>query len=208
MKKYSRLDLESETENIVNEIKERFEKKGFSVVMMNDASQIRKLIDKNIPDDATVGLDGTSAIDELDIPIFLTEKWNVIIDPYQKKLAPEIREYLFAKMENVDHYITTIDALTKDGQVVFKNRNKFLTSQHNKGPENVIALADMGNIVQNLEDAKKKLNTEQITVLEVSPFGLRRGLVDNYGQMEEYHDDDTLKQNTFTIVLLAEEPVY
>jgi hypothetical protein len=211
MKEYSRVDLETDTKKLFSDTGKSLERKGFSVVIVNDIGKIRKLIDKIIPDDTLVGLDGSRTIDDLDIPIILKEKWNVIIDPYQKNLSLEIRGYLMDKLPSCDHYITSIDKLTMDGKVIFKNKNGFLTKSEINKPENIIAFADASNIVKNFEEAKKGLKTNKLTVLEVSPYGLKRGLIDNYGQMEEYHDfmtGEAEKQNTFTIVLLAEELVY
>jgi len=210
MKKHNRLDLEVETDHLYTEIRKRLENKGFSVVIVNDIRKVKKLIDSKIPDESLVGLDGSKNIEELDIPLMLREKWNVIIDPFQEDIAPEIREYLMDKLPNSEHYITNIDILTMDGKVIFKNKNDFLKRGHGEKPENTIAFINSDNIVNNLDEAKRNLKSDNLIILEVSPYGLKRGLIDNYGQIEEYHDFMTEEetQNTFTIVLLAEEHAY
>ena len=212
MKLNNQIDIkELQTQNSFSEIKNKLEQKGYSVVVINDAEKVRKFIEKNIPDEALVGLDGSKLIDDLDITLYLRKKWNVIVDPFQKKIAKEIKNYLHEKLFTSDFYITCPDAITKDGKVIFNGKNKFLTEGKSEKPDNVIAFIEVHKIFKNIEDVQVSLKTDDLTVLELSPFGLKRGMVDNYGQIEEYSDtsdDITEKKHLFTIVLLEEEHVY
>ena len=51
MKIRDHLDIdEIHTDNPLKEVKSKLEKNGFSVVIMNDASKVRQLIEDNIPE--------------------------------------------------------------------------------------------------------------------------------------------------------------
>lgn len=214
MKTFNRVNLDDiYTDNSFMDIKKALEKNGFSVVVINDVAKIRKLIETTIPDEAVVGLDDSEIIDELNIPEYLRKNWNVIVDPYQSDIAPEIKKYLLDKIPTTEYYITSTDLITEDGKVVFKNKNNFLSSSLKEKPENVIAFAGTSQIRSNINEVKKEIagNIENHTVLEISPYGLKPGLIDNYGQMEDYHDfitDQNEKENNFIVVLLAEEHSY
>ena len=212
MKQNNQIEIdELQTENNFSDLKNKLEKKGYSVVIINNAEKVRKFIEQNIPDEALVGLDGSKIINDLDIPLYLRKKWNVIVDPFQKKIAREIKDYLHEKLFESDYYITCPDAITKDGKVVFKDKNMFLIDGKSVKPCNVIAFMEAHKILDDIEMVQKELRVNDLTVLEVSPFGLKRGMVDNSGQIEEYSDtpeDITEEKHLFTIVLLAEEHAY
>jgi len=212
MKTYEYLELEEiHTENLLEDVKSRLEKNGFSVIIMNNSSSIRQLIEENIPDEVLVALDGRDVIDELNIPGYLQDKWNVIIDPYQVNLSPKIKKYLLEKLYSSEFYITCPDAITKDGKVIFSERNEFLVKGNHEKPGNIIAFVGSDDIIDNFDDVRSKYQSKELTVLEVSPFGLKGGMIDNYGQMEEYNDfltEKTEKKNKFTIVLLTEEHAF
>ena len=211
MKNYSNLKLDDAyLKNHLLEVKEKLEKKGFSVVVMNDASKIRKFIEDFIPDEALVGLDGSSIIEDLDIPLYLRNNWNVIIDPFQKDLAPEIRKYLADKLPSTEYFITSPVGLTNNGTIVFNKNNSFLVNGNIEKPENVIAFINYSNILKNEGEINLKINEEHF-IMEVCPFGLNKNIIDNYGQIEEIEEKASkfkYRQNTFTIVLLIEELVY
>jgi hypothetical protein len=207
MKKINTTDLDDvHVNNAISSVKLRLEKKGYSVVVLDDASEIYTVIDRLVPDEASVSLDGSAIFNELEVHSILTEKWNVIFDPYQKGLAPEIKNYLFEKIMRADYFFVGPDALTLDGNLVFEKKDHFLVNTNQEKPRHIMAFIGSEKLMDNYDSKNKP-----VTVLELSPFGLKSGFIDNYGQMEEVgapEMDRAKKQNSFTIILIKEEFAY
>ena len=202
------LDLMEKTQTETGEavLKNNLELKGFSVVMIKNQYELKKFILKYIPDERSVGLDGSEIITENNIDLYLVENFNVLVDPFNNDISPEIQDYLKEKLAKVDFYVTQPDAITMDGKVIFNNKNKFLLESNITKPSKIYAFAKTNSIVKDVKEAETRLKSKELTVLEISPYGFKKRTIDNSGQIEEFKETgpETSKREFF-IVLMSEE---
>ena len=100
----------------MRETLERMRKHGFEVVELETKEQAKAYLVNAIPDGSSVGVSGSVSVREIGILPALTEKGCEIFSHWD--VAKEDVEATRAKANAADIYLTSANALTKNGELV------------------------------------------------------------------------------------------
>ena len=134
-------------------VKRNLEKRDFQAVILNNKDEVKEFIEKKISPDNSVGLGGSVTTRELEIDTFLKSRGNRLYNHWDESLTKD--EILQTRKNQLqsDYFITGINALTIEGQIVNIDGIGNRVASMIFGPEHVIALAGMNKIVRNIHEA-------------------------------------------------------
>lgn len=112
-----------------------------------------------ISQDSVVSWGGSYTIDELGIKKLLEEKQITVIDR-DKATSPQERVKLMKQALTADIFLTSTNAITMDGELVNIDGNGNRVAAYCYGPDSVIVIAGMNKVVQELDDAVKRVRAE------------------------------------------------
>ncbi len=132
---------------------EKLKKRGFDAEICSDPEAFRKYMTTVIKQNETVGLGGSVSIRELELDKALVENGNEVLDHWNSSLSMEEKNAVRDRQLSADVFITGINAITREGQIVnidgVGNRLAALTF----GPKRVFAIAGINKIAGSLDDA-------------------------------------------------------
>lgn len=136
---------------------EALRKNKFQAEYFGDQQEAIAHIAGLIPQGASVGIGGTRTERELGLTEHFVRKGCTILDHGIDGLAPEERNAIRYKQLAADVFISGSNAVTLTGELV--NRDAFgnRVAAMMFGPKKVIIIAGTNKIVQNLEDAEKRI---------------------------------------------------
>lgn len=112
-----------------------------------------------MPEGSVISWGGSMSISECGLMDAIKEKNYTLIDRMTAKTPQEKRE-IYAKTVMADYYLMSTNAITMQGELVnidgFCNRVACLCA----GPENVIIIAGMNKVVNNVEDGLDRIRTK------------------------------------------------
>ncbi len=108
-----------------------------------------------IKQDDTVGWGGSTTIDQIGIKKLLQEKSITVIDR-DKVSDPEEKVKLMKKALTSNVFLTSVNAITMDGELLNIDGNGNRLAAYCYGPDSVIVIAGMNKIVTDLDAALKR----------------------------------------------------
>lgn len=112
-----------------------------------------------MPEGSVISWGGSMSINECGLMDAIKQKDYTLIDRMTATTPQEKRE-IFAKTVMADYYLMSTNAITMDGELVnidgFANRVACLCA----GPENVIIIAGMNKVVNNVEAGLDRIRTK------------------------------------------------
>jgi len=196
---------------------EKLKKRGFQVEICSSPEEFRKYMSEQIDSEESVGLGGSVSIRELELDTALKEKGNEVLDHWDSSLSAEEKNAVRDRQMSADVFITGINAITREGQIVnidgVGNRLAALTY----GPKKVYAIAGVNKIAGSLDDAMWRIKNiaapKNAKRLNLSTPCAKTGFCHNCGEetsicriinILEYKP----RQTEYTIVLLPFEVGY
>ena len=104
-------------EIIGNTVVNALEKRGFEAEYVPTGEQALKRILELIPENATVGIPGTATIRDIGALDALKARGNVIYQHWGK-MSPQERRIARDKENSADVFLTSANALTRDGRII------------------------------------------------------------------------------------------
>lgn len=140
-------------ETVLQELSAKLMKRGFNPVILNTVDAIKDFIKKAIPVDATVGLGGSVTLRETGIDILLKSRGNTVFDHWDSSKSP--LENLDARRKQLtsDYFLTSINAVTIDGELVNIDGAGNRVSAMIFGPKHVMAIVGYNKIAKNIDEA-------------------------------------------------------
>jgi hypothetical protein len=135
---------------------EALKKHGFAAIFSPDRSEAKKEILKLIPESANIGLGGSMTLREMGLPQHFVEQGHTTFDHWKPGLAPDqVMEVRRAQLA-CDVFLTSVNAITLDGEIVSIDGIGNRVSAMTFGPRKVIIAAGANKIVKDLPSALRR----------------------------------------------------
>ena len=141
--------LAKEMVDILNE-------KGYVSFYAEDKEEAKKKILSLIPEGASISVGGSETLSSMNlIEEFRSEKYK-FFDRYKNIPYEEVYE-IYRQSLLSDYFISSTNAITRNGQLVNTDSSGNRIASMIIGPRNVIVVAGANKIVNNLDDAFKRI---------------------------------------------------
>ena len=141
--------LAKEMVDILNE-------KGYVSFYAEDKEEAKKKILSLIPEGASISVGGSETLSSMNlIEEFRSEKYK-FFDRYKSIPYEEVYE-IYRQSLLSDYFISSTNAITRNGQLVNTDSSGNRIASMIIGPRNVIVVAGANKIVNNLDDAFKRI---------------------------------------------------
>lgn len=138
---------------VLEELRDKLTSRGFDALILNTIDEIQDFISSTIPADATVGLGGSVTLRETGIDVLLKSRGNTVFDHWDSsKSAAEINDIRRQELTS-EYFLTSINAVTKDGELVNIDGVGNRVAAMIFGPKHVIAIVGYNKIAGALEEA-------------------------------------------------------
>ena len=142
---------------VLENISDKLKKREFISVILNTAEEICDFIINTIPGNATIGIGGSVTIRETGVDLRLKERGSTVFDHWEEELSNEQKLEIRKKALTADFYLTVLNALTTDGQIINIDGAGNRVSAMIYGPGHVIAVAGYNKITNNFEDGLRRV---------------------------------------------------
>jgi hypothetical protein len=145
---------------------------GYTVEQVDNLQEARDKVLELIPQGSSISVGGSATLEATDLlDIFRTDKYR-FFDRYEKKPYEE-RLQIMREAMLADYLVMGCNAITKQGQLVNRDSSGNRVAGIMFGPTNVIVLAGVNKLVDNLDAAFKRLN-ERVAPMNVKRLGTHK----------------------------------
>jgi L-lactate utilization protein LutB len=153
MEDTKKMDYEASARNIIEVLLEE----GYHAVYAADKTAARKIVLDTIQKGSSISLGGSITIEELDLLETFRSTDYRLYDRYDPKLTSEQDHELRRQSMIADYLVTSTNAITKKGELVNIDCSGNKTAGMIFGPKHVVIVAGVNKIVENLDEAMKRL---------------------------------------------------
>ncbi len=139
---------------------EALRKNNFQAAYYQTGPEAVAAILKLIPADATVGVGGSATVGELGLTDQLALRGNTVFNHNQPGLDPEQKLEMRRKQLTCDVFLTSANAITRDGRLVNTDGTGNRVAAMIFGPKQVIVVAGINKIAGDLAAAEKRIQTQ------------------------------------------------
>ena len=136
---------------------ESLKKNEMEALYFPSAEEARAEVLKKIPPGAKVGVGGSITLREMGLLDALRERGHEVYDHWKAGLSKEERQAVGKKQQRADFFLTSTNALTRDGKLINIDATGNRVSSMIFGPEKVIVVAGVNKIVKNLNEGLSRL---------------------------------------------------
>jgi len=140
-------------EKLLEKLKGNLEKRDFTVMILRNREAVHQFIMATIPEGSSVGFGGSVTTRELGIDTLLERRGNTVYNHWQDGLTKEEMIALIRKQPQSDFFLTSINAVTMDGQLVNTDMTGNRVASMIFGPGHVIAFIGANKLVKDLDQA-------------------------------------------------------
>lgn len=152
MNKYKKWQYKLLAEEMVNILN----KKGYEAYYADDLNSAREIVINMIPKSSTVALGGSETLNDMGlIDEFRNGDYN-FFDRYQNLPFSDIVE-IYRQSMLADFFVSSVNAITKNGELVSIDSTGNRVASMIFGPKKVIIVAGVNKVVDNLDEAYKRL---------------------------------------------------
>jgi L-lactate utilization protein LutB len=144
-------------EKMVQVTLENLKKNGFaSLYVPSKEEAVKKVLDL-IPKNAKVGLGGSVTMREIGLVKALNERGNILADHWSPGISKEDARKARHNQLTSDIFLTSTNAVTMDGKLLNIDGTGNRVGAMIFGPRKVIIVAGVNKIVQDLDEAMKRV---------------------------------------------------
>lgn len=137
---------------------EAMKRRGFEAFYVDSADEAREMALDMISKEQVISWGGTTSAEEIGLISALRKGDYKVIDRDTAK-SPEERTELMRQSLLSDVYITSANAFSEDGELVYVDGNGNRVAAVTYGPKNVIAVIGMNKYSKSIEDAERRART-------------------------------------------------
>ncbi|WP_448374510.1 lactate utilization protein [Fervidobacterium sp.] len=141
---------------LASKVATQMQKRRFEVHIVETKDELIDKIKGLIPQGSSVATGGSLTLTETGILDLLKSGDYIFFDRNSAKTPQERRE-LELKAFNVDFYLSSANAITEDGKLVFLDGNGNRVAAITYGPKNVLIVASVNKVVKDVEEARERL---------------------------------------------------
>jgi hypothetical protein len=159
-------------DNILSDVVKALEKRDFPAAYYTNTDEVNKHLLEKIPAEATIGVGGSVTIRELGIMEKLEKRGNTVVHHWKQGIPKETSRELRQREGLSDYYLTSANAITKDGDIINIDGIGNRVAHMIYGPKNVIIVAGYNKIVNDV-DAGIKRSKEIAAVMNAKRVGAK-----------------------------------
>lgn len=133
--------------------------KGYEAVYTETKEQALEEVLKLIPEGLSVGIPGTVTVREIGAMEKLAERGCKIYHHWNPKLTPQERTQMLLDENGADYFLTSANAITRDGKIVSIDGNGNRVSGMAFGKGTLIFVIGMNKVTSNLDEAVTRIRT-------------------------------------------------
>lgn len=138
------------------EIVKMLNAKNYNAIYVDHIEQAKEKVLELIPKGSSIALGGSVTLNEMDLVNTFRNGDYKFYDRYQDLPFPEIVEIMRQSMV-ADYLVTSTNAITRQGELVNMDCSGNRAAGMIFGPKKVIIIAGANKIVENLEEAQKRI---------------------------------------------------
>ncbi len=147
-------------ENTISSIMEKLEKNNMKPYFCSTAEEAKELVMSLIKEGDTVTNGGSVTMKEIGVMDAVKERKDITyLDRNAEGLTPEEVKEIYKKAFFADVYLMSTNALTLNGELYNVDGNSNRVAALLYGPESVIVVCGINKIVENLDEAVKRVKT-------------------------------------------------
>ncbi|MGD8978714.1 MAG: lactate utilization protein [candidate division WOR-3 bacterium] len=159
-------------EKMLQDVVQALRKRDFETAYFADIEQTNNELLSVIPAKASVGIGGSVTIRELGIIDKLEKRGNKVVHHWKKDI-PKEKNREVRKAEGIaDYYLSSANALTKDGDIINIDGIGNRVAHMIYGPDNVIIIAGYNKIVTDIDEGILR-SREVAAVINAHRLGLK-----------------------------------
>ena len=143
----------------VEKVRASLEGNNIATEYFEQAEEACKAVLAAIPDNATVGLGGSTTVKQIGLLDALRQRKLRVFDQYAEGLSAEESTQLRRAGLTVEYYITSTNAITEDGQLVNVDGIGNRVAAQIFGPRHVFIVASTHKIVKDVPAALERIRT-------------------------------------------------
>lgn len=143
-----------------SEVVDNLNRNGFQACFVDTAAEAKEMVLRMIPPGAPVGVGGSVTIRQMNLIETLRDQGHEVYDHWQEGLRPD--EIRAVKLKHIlsPVFLTSTNAITRDGRLVNIDNTGNRVAAMVFGPEQVIVVAGRNKIVAGLDEALDRIKTE------------------------------------------------
>ena len=141
---------------VARDMVEILKEKGYETYYAENVEEARKIALELIPEGASVGVGGSETLNAMNLIEELRNGPYKFIDRYQKLPFAEIEE-LYREALNADVFVSSCNALTRDGRIVNMDSSGNRVAAISYGPRKVILAVGANKVVNDLDEALDRI---------------------------------------------------
>lgn len=132
-------------EQQMTQLVEQMKSRGFEVIELHTAEEAREYLLAHIAPDAGVGVGGSVSVRDTDVLSSLTQRGNAVYSAWGAK--PELTASIYENARKADVYLSSANAVTKDGRLVFIDGRCNRVGAIVDGPKEVFFVVSQSKVV-------------------------------------------------------------
>ncbi|MDK2967912.1 lactate utilization protein [Lacrimispora sp.] len=155
--------MNSEKEHVpeyLRNVMKQLNKNRMAGYYVKDQNCLISLLDQLIKEGETVGSGDSVTLEQLGVFDYLRTRKLHFLDKFQPSLTGKDKRELYLQNFRADTFVTGVNAITKNGELFNIDGNGSRVAPMLYGPEQVIVVAGVNKITDNLDEAIKR--TRQI----------------------------------------------
>lgn len=145
--------IEKQVERVINAL----EKHNMKGIFVKDEEELLEVLKGLIPENSIVGVGDSVTLLETGVLDFLRKGNYIFLDKYRDNITREEKKQLYIQNFSADTFLCSTNALTEEGELYNIDGNGSRVAPMIFGPKQVIIVAGINKLVQNLEEAEKRV---------------------------------------------------
>jgi hypothetical protein len=154
---------------LISAVQKKLKDRRFQTVVLHSEKAVKDFINRNIPDNCTVGLGDSITTCKLNIRNILHTKGSIIFYSWDGSENYNRSLDTFDTQQSPDYYLTRITALTFKGEILLKDYSKQAAGE-NKFPLNIFAFAGYNRLAEMLYERD---SLQKYPVIDQCPKGIK-----------------------------------
>ena len=191
-------------------LKKIYKKHGFELIVVPTKEEALRMAMSFIKPQMSIGFGGSTTVKEVGLYEHVTSRKDITLyNQYEAGISMEENTHRRKQGMLADLYITSTNALTKDGALVNADGSGNRVAAQIFGPKKVLIIAGINKLVENVEEGFNRIrdvaspkNIERMNSVAISMGKEPRYNMNNIGKKFAYINGD--EEGRTTIILVEE----
>lgn len=144
--------IDKQIEKTINSL----EKRNMKGIFVKDEYELLEVLKDLIQENSIVGVGDSVTLLETGVLDFLRKGNYVFLDKYRNDITSEEKKQIYIQNFSADTFLCSTNALTEEGELYNIDGNGSRVAPMIYGPKQVIIVAGINKLVQNLEEAERR----------------------------------------------------